>query len=381
MMKLGGQTFAQAFAALWTQLNAGTSPANVTAQPFFESGLSGAGGPCTGYANCTSYVATKQGGNIIGVNVTGVAEGLDSKWNFGHMMYSTTQAGYDEMVSSTGLSDYSAFIVKLSKHAAHGLTFNMNATYGRSLGTLGLAQTYTEDTADNAFNPRANWTPQPWDRKFAMNWLGTYHLPFGPGQRFSNPNPVLSRLMGGWSVSPLLSWASGLPNEIYSGGAEMGAGEYENGASAVPVGINTRTLTDSPHSLVVATGSSNPNGVAINGNPAKGGAGENAFANPITAYNSFRSFVLGIDSQPSPDGQLRGPVHWVLDLGITKDTKIRENVGFSVYCQMINAFNHTNWNAPGLNLQDANDFGTMSGGYGSIGNYGRVIELGARISF
>jgi len=384
MMKLGGQTFAQAYAAVWTQLNAGTTPAKVTAQPFFESALSGTG-LCSQYNNCTAYVATYQGSNITSENVTGIAEAMDSKWNFGHMMYSTTQAGYEEMVSSTGLSDYSAFIVKLSKHAAHGLTFNMNATYGRSLGTLGLAQTYTEDTADNAFNPRANWTPQPWDRKFAMNWLGTYHLPFGPGQRFSNPNPVLSRLMGGWSVSPLLSWASGLPVEFYTGGDEMGAGEYENGASAVPVGINTATLTNSQHHLVVndpANGQGgNPNSVGVNGNAYNGGAGENMFANPISVYNSFRPFVLGIDGAPSPDGQLRGPVHWVLDLGITKDTKIHENVGFTVYCQMINAFNHTNWNAPFLDLQDAPDFGTMTGGYGSIGNYGRVIELGARISF
>src|SRR5438552_12719889 len=60
MMTLGGQTFAQAYAAVETAMgcvqSAGACGANgvptVASQPFFEAALSGTG-YCTGFANCT----------------------------------------------------------------------------------------------------------------------------------------------------------------------------------------------------------------------------------------------------------------------------------------------------------------------------------------
>jgi hypothetical protein len=167
----------------------------------------------------------------------------------------------------------------------------------------------------------------------------------------------------------------------------MGAGQGENGAEAVPVGIKTSSLSNSHHGGIVvpdpgAGEAGNPNGVGVYGNPAYGGYGQNMYANPIAVYNSFRPFVLGIDGSPSPDGQLRGPSHWLLDLGITKETRVTERVGISIFCQMINAFNHTNWNAPFDDLGLPGAFGSMSGGYGTLeGNYNRVIEFGARVSF
>jgi len=167
----------------------------------------------------------------------------------------------------------------------------------------------------------------------------------------------------------------------------MGAGFAENGAEAVPVGINTAALSNSNHGRLSVPNptqgqSGNPGAVGIHGNPTYGGAGENMFANPISVFNSFRPFVLGVDGSPSPDGQLRSPVVWTFDLGITKETRITERVRVAFYSSMINALNHTNWAAPGsLNLQDPADFGVMTGGLGSLGNYGRVIELGMRVSF
>jgi len=51
------------------------------------------------------------------------------------------------------------------------------------------------------------------------------------------------------------------------------------------------------------------------------------------------------------------------------------------FCHMFNALNHTNWGTPFLDLQDPPAWGTTSGGYGSFGNYGRVVELGLRVQF
>jgi hypothetical protein len=384
MMKLGGQTFAQAYSGLWKQLTGGVAANSVAPQQFFESALGGSKSAyCSAYSSCTAAVATNEGPNVFGEDVTNLWSDLEGTWVFGNSLYSTTQSFYGPYANtSDGFSNYQAMIFKVSKRTSHGLTMNFNGTYGKALGTLGIAQTYTLDTPDNVYCLRCDWTPQPWDRKFTMNVLGTYQLPFGSGQRWSSSNGIVSRLIGGWSVSPIFSYGTGLPLEIYTGGQEMGAGFTENGSSAVPVGINTASLSNSHHGgLVVSEGSGNPGSVAINGNPDRGGAGENMFANPISVFNSFRPFVLGIDGSPSPDGQLRAPVVWTLDLGVNKETRITERVAVTFYSSFINAFNHTNWGAPSLNLQDAPDFGTMTGGLGSIGNYGRVIELGLRVSF
>ncbi|HEV2348794.1 MAG TPA: carboxypeptidase regulatory-like domain-containing protein [Terriglobia bacterium] len=390
MMKLGGQTFAQAYANIWQQVHAGVP---VTAQPFFETAMTAGGNTyCQGAPNCSAALASNLSSYLTSEDVVDFWSGMEGNWTLGNALYtdsgqSTAYGPYAN--TSDGFSNYQAMVVKFTKRTSKGLTMNANMTWGHALGTIGLAQTYTLDTPDNVYCLRCDWTPQPWDRKLTINLAGTYLLPFGPGQHWSSSNGILSRLIGGWSVSPLFSFGSGLPAEFYTGSfLEMGAGYAENGASAVPM-TNTANLSNSPHNGVVlpepsaTSDNGNPNSVGVNGNPDNGGTGANMFgANAIKVFNSFRPFVLGLDNYPNPDGQLRGPQHWVLDLGITKETKITERVGLSFYTQMINAFNHTNWSVSGdLNLQDPNNFGVMSGGYGSLGNYGRVIELGMRVSF
>jgi hypothetical protein len=391
MMTLGGQQFQQAWAGLYKQLASGVAPGSVTAQPFFESGLAGTG-YCTGFANCTAAVATNQGPLITSGLVTDTWAALDSTWNFGPALYQTNQALTTYANTSDGFSNYQALIMKFTDRTSKGLTMNVNATYGHALGTLGLAQTYTLDSPDNVYNLRSDWTPQPWDRKFNLNVLGTYELPFGPGHRFSGSNGVVKRLIGGWSVSPLFSFGTGLPMEVYSAlggvfdglGEDMGAGQAENGASAVPVGLNTRTLSNSAQFGVTQTGI-----VGSNGNAANGGSGMNMFgSNAAQVYNSFRPFLLGVDGYPNPDGELRGPSRWNLDLGINKDTKVTEHVNIALYCHMFNAFNHSQFWQPFLDLADPADFGVMGATgvngnqYGNFqGAYTRVIELGARLSF
>jgi hypothetical protein len=392
MTTLGGQTFAKAYAALWQQQQKGSA---ITAQPFFESAL---GGPnsafCSGYGSCTNAMVQNFGSYLSTEDVTDFWSGMETSGSYTLPMALYTDTGQSNAYGpyanvSSGISNYQALVVKLTTHNSKGLTLNSNFTYGHALGTIGLAQTYTLDSPDNVYNLGANWTPQPWDRKFTFNMLGTYMLPFGKGQRWlATGNPLLSRLVSGWSASPVFTFGSGLPAELYTGDAacnttcayqEMGAGYAENGASAVPVGISTANLSNSPSQVVLPEGSANPNSVGINGNPKQGGTGANMFgANAIKVYNSFRPFVLGIDGSPNGDGQLRNPVVWQLDFGITKDTAITERVHTQLFMQSQNFFNHSNWSMnESPELADPTNFGVMSGGLTGP----RIIQLGLRVSF
>ena len=78
MMKLGGQTFAQAYQNLYYAQKAGSTPAP---QAFLETALKGSS-YCTGYANCTDAVAANEAGNISINGVTNIWSDLESSWNF-----------------------------------------------------------------------------------------------------------------------------------------------------------------------------------------------------------------------------------------------------------------------------------------------------------
>jgi hypothetical protein len=390
MLTLGGQTFANAWANVYTQLSKGQA---VTAQPFFETALGGtANAFCTGggATSCSAALVSSGSTFLSQDDVTDFYSVMETSPGYTLPLALDTDTGQSTaygpyVATSTGFSNYQALVVKYTKHTSHGLTLNSNFTYGHALGTLGLAQTYTLDTPDNVYNLRSDWTPQPWDHKFTFNTLGTYMLPIGQGQRWlSGSNPVLSRLVSGWSVSPIFSFATGFPAEIYSAenGYQMGAGYAENGASAVQLNPSQRFSNDpvTAGEDYCETGAScgNPLGVGINGNPDRGGDGANIYgANAINVFNSFRPFVLGIDGAPSPDGNLRTPIIWDLDLGVTKDTRITERVRAQFYMQSQNFFNHTNWGGANLNLQDPNDFGTLFGN----ATANRIIQLGLRLAF
>jgi hypothetical protein len=121
------------------------------------------------------------------------------------------------------------------------------------------------------------------------------------------------------------------------------------------------------------------NGVGSNNDPAifPGAPGANLFKNPTAVYNNYRPVVLGVDTKTYDEGPYYGQSRWNLDLGIEKDTKVTERVGFQFYVQMLNAFNHMEYGDPFMNLQDPYDWGTLTGQYNSP----RFIELGLRFHF
>ncbi|MGB6875731.1 MAG: carboxypeptidase-like regulatory domain-containing protein [Candidatus Acidiferrales bacterium] len=386
MLTKSGQTFANAWANVYTEVSKGQA---VTPQPFFENVLGTTSNSfCT--PNCSAALAASGSTFLSQDDVTDFFSVMETSPGYTLPLALNTDTGQSTaygpyVATSTGFSNYQALVVKYTKHTTHGLTLNSNFTYGHALGTLGLSQTYTLDTPDDVYNLRNDWTPQPWDHKFTFNTLGTYALPFGEGQRWlASGNGFVSRLVSGWSVSPIFSFASGFPAELYSAenGYQMGAGYAENGASAIQLNPGQRFSNDptTAGENYCETGAScgNPLGVGINGNLDRGGDGANIFgANAISVFNSFRPFVLGIDSAPSPDGNLRTPMIWDLDFGVTKDTRITEQVHAQFFMQSQNFLNHTNWGGASLNLQDPNDFGTLFGN----ATANRIIQLGLRLAF
>src|ERR1700682_4912380 len=245
MMTLGGQTFAKAYAALWSGLCApgaggrcsqvdlaGSSGlaalnASIPAQPFFESAL---GGPtsayCTGFANCTQALLNQSGvrsfvsGTRVSefwayLNNTGTARGNGTlgSWALGRTMLSS-QATSINTTTSLGYSNYHAMFATLKLNDWHGITSITNFTFGKVLGTAQIAQYNSSNQFLDVWNPSASYGPQVIDIKFIFNSGFSYKPAL-----FRGRHGWTGKVLDGWSISPFLTAQSGFPIGIaYSQG-------------------------------------------------------------------------------------------------------------------------------------------------------------------
>jgi len=385
MMTLGGQSFAQAYAALWKANHAGQT--TIGPQPFFENALKGS--PlCATAINCSTAVLAAEGnngtGNISIENVYGLFQDLDVGADCspacpftgfgGRPVLPADLQGYNSMIANgtSGFSNYQAGVVSLQKRTGHGLMFNTNLTWSKTLSTVGINQEYTQANPSVPFNLRYDYGPAPFDTRFVLNVLGTYDLPFGKGRRFATSNAILDRVIGGWSFSPIFTANSGLVMETYTGSCdEFGQGNTPF-CSGVALTRPASTYSTSPHYNVAGS-----NGIGTQG------YGVNLFANPEAVYNSLEPIVLGINGRANDLGPLYGQHRWNLDFTISKTTRITERIGTIFYAQFFNALNHMEFQDPGqygsagIDLLNPGAFGVLNAQY----NKPRQMEFGLRVSF
>ncbi|HXE31611.1 MAG TPA: carboxypeptidase-like regulatory domain-containing protein [Terriglobales bacterium] len=371
MMTLGGQTFAQAYANVAQQLNAGKSPTQVSVQPFFEKALqTGPGNYCQGFSSCTAAVAANEGpngtGNITNSDAWSTWADLEGNWVFGPDLLASQGLGGAELSGSDGRSNYNAGTITVQKRSTN-LTLDANFTYAHQLDMTKLVQALVGSQTVNPFDRNYDYGTDGSDIRYLFNLTALYRLPY------ANQNGLVGRVLGGWSVAPILTWHSGAPLEMgdISGGGEFGACSCNTdfGVSAIPTGPIPSTQVIQGFTSDGVTGfnqdvtKNNPHGIGIN-----------AFSNPTAVFNSFRLAYLGVDSNANTIFG-RGFPFWNLDMNLQKDVKITERMGATVNVEMINALNHVNWNDPNLNLSDQASFGDITG----VSPGPRTIELGLRL--
>jgi len=414
MMTKGGQTFAQAYAALWTGLCApggggactalaalGSSPtttqinaliSTIPAQPFFENVLGGTPAYCTGFANCTqallsqsqvrSFISTVRVSDFWAyLNATGTsrANGTLGSWTLGRTMLSD-QATTIGLKSALGYGNYHAAFVTFRLRDWHGVTAVSNFTWGRSLGLGAQTQRSSGTNLLDIYNLRGNYGPNDFDIKFLYNLGLTYRPDF-----FKSQQGWKGHLLNGWSISPFFAAQSGSPTRInWAGAGGCGAdcqafgetGNSNGGASGFESAIPIAPVNISPTANRGVLGS---NGIGTT-NPE----GINMFADPAAVFNSFRRCVLGIDTSCGGGvGNLRGLPRWNVDATLAKDIKITERIGLQFTMQFNNIFNHFQPNDPrdnsanNLRLNQAANFGKITNAVYDP----RQVEWGLRLHF
>jgi outer membrane receptor protein involved in Fe transport len=241
------------------------------------------------------------------------------------------QGGEGATVSGTksnGTMRYNSLQAVLQKEASHGLQYQVSYTFSKCMsdntGYYGAWNNALSASAywQNVYDQRSEWAPCYYDATHVLSSYAVYELPVGRGKMLGkNVNGVVNEVIGGWAISPIVSFRTGWPLPVY--GAQDESGTFGRGARADCSGIPSITKTALP------------------------GIGVQWFTNT----GQFTNPAVGTFGNCSPqlDG-LRSPHYTDVDMSVHKDFPIRERFRLQFRTDFINAFNHVQYNAPNMSL-------------------------------
>jgi hypothetical protein len=296
------------------------------------------------------------------------------------------------ILESQGTSNYNAMQLKLDRRFARGIQFGASYTFSK------LITDAAEDVLGQ--NPLGGILQFPGDRKslrsvspnnpthaFVINYL--IELPFGKGKHFLNRGGIVNTLFGGFQLSGIQRYQSGLPLIFID--TDPGARSF---LDLIGVQGNLRlNLTGQPIFASRSGTLMQPNG--LGGNPGVYTINRSAFAAPTNfqsppgnpaigsaAYAAYYANPLVFFGSVGILPNVRTDAFSSENISLLKKTRITETVTLELGAEAFNIFNRTRFFAPTTDFNaDPRIFG-----FQSIINdpsiFGpRIIQLRARVTF
>jgi hypothetical protein len=293
----------------------------------------------------------------------------------------------NNILESQGTSDYNAMQLKLDRRFSQGIQFGASYTFSKLLtdaseDVLGGGRTGLTNVLQFP-NDRAGQrtvSPNNPTHVFVVNYL--IELPFGKGRRFLNRGGIVDKIVGGFQLSGIQRYQSGLPLTFLTDN-----GDSRGFLDLIGVGGNLRlNLTGQPITVsnrdTVITRGQTPGIIVLN--PA-------AFTTPVpfrtdlavgtAEYASYYANPLRFfGTAPATLANVRSDKFSSENISLLKKTRITETTTFEVGAEAFNIFNRTRFFAPTTNLNDTN-FGFQSY-IGDENVYSpRVVQLRVRLIF
>jgi hypothetical protein len=295
--------------------------------------------------NQTQAVYANTDPDLYGNDWTDIQDVIDQAVNGGlstlNNLFFQPQYGALSSFSSIAKSNYHAATVSLRERLGTSLTMDFNYTLSHSLDDAsGLA---TSGAFGGAFilNPilqKNSYANSDFDIRHIVNVNGIWQLPVGRNRMlFGNANKFVNSIIGGWQLSGIFRWNSGLPVGFYGA-----SGVYDDARWATNWNVQsnlTRIREIEPC-------------------PTRGGGNQppKLFGcNTLDAYRSFRN------AKPGESGDrnvFRVPGYVNLDLGLGKSFTMPWSEGHKLQIR-IEAFNITN-------TQRLGQFDTSRTGFGMV---------------
>ena len=274
--------------------------------------------------------------------------------------------------SNVGDSSYNAGQFSLRSKPIHGVQFDFNYVYSKSLDIGSDAERQPIfgglSAVVNTWAPYQLRGPSDFDARHIINMNFVADLPFGHGRRFGHDwNRFVDAALGGWQLSGLGRWTSGFPFSVNPGGTYPT--DYQlsgNAFNLLPVATGTTYVTNSAFGL-----SGDP--FAFKLGPA---ADTNQLnPNPDGTYN-FRYAYPGESGQRN---NFRGDGYFGIDAGVNKSFRLFEGAELRVSANAYNVTNSNRFDAATISASLSNQ--TSFGQYSGTLTTARRMEFAARISF
>ena len=212
----------------------------------------------------------------------------------GRRLFFQSQYGALSAFGTIASSDYHGGTLSI-RQRTRGLTWDFNYTFSKSIDDASGLQTsgvFGAAFITNALRQRDNRAVSDFDIRHIVNFNSIWDIPMGRGRTFlSGSNKVVNGILGGWSLTSIVRYNSGLP---VSSPVDVGGW---------PTNWNVRSWSTPIKS--------------IQSSPTRGGNGKpaNLFSDVKAAYNSFRSPAPG---ETGARNILRGMGFFTLDAGLYK---------------------------------------------------------------
>lgn len=218
-------------------------------------------------------------------------------------LYGLTQGIYQ--YCSCDNSNYNALQTKLQKQFSHGLDFLLTYTWGKA-----LTDTEGGGPPANSYAVRGDYGPASWDRTHTLTLEHDWDLPFGRDRYWKlGGNAVADAVLGGWRLSGVHTFASGLP--------------------FTPTVANAPLLNDPDFASVRAD---------VVGNWQVANPNANLWFNPAAFSEPQQPYRQGTAGRNS----LRGPGLAVSNISLAKNLIPSERWRLELRADAFNVFNHAN---------------------------------------
>jgi outer membrane receptor protein involved in Fe transport len=240
---------------------------------------------------------------------------------------------------------YNSLQVSLAKQFTHGLSLNANYAWQHAISWA---------TGFSTWDKAAVKGNDDFLRRQQIIMYGLYELPFGRNKLVGgSANGVVNQIIGGWQLSPVLNFSSGLPFTLSYGECSASV------PSTAPCYVNGNAAQFHSH---------------ITGSPGNGLSYFDAqkLGTTFTAPGLDQIGSIGRTS-------VFGPHFFNTDLAVQKNFPIREIASVQFRMDAYNVFNYISFGTPSGNIEQA---GAISNGPGKDGTANpRQLQFSFRVQF
>jgi len=365
-----GMTWAQASGMLRDVFESGLTPAQVRANPslmpqiaFFENLFPSSAGTASGTRVAGASATANYYYTVYG---TYAGSDLDALHDFDRVrqangncfsaygcntFFARQNAGMLAWVNASNPAFHGGQLV-LRRAMSQGWGFDFNYTFSKSMDIASGSESGGTSTIQDTFNPNASRSVSDFDIRHNITSNAVVELPFGKGKKILGSIPGWAdQFIGGWQVSALARYRSGLPLTISTGGVYPT--NYLNSSLAI-----------------LKPGATLPE--------TKVGFNEIGVPAIFPSTTAVRSFYGQYPGTVGARNLIRGPQSLNFDLSVGKFFKMPfEGHRVQLRGEAFNAFNAVNWNNPSsLTLANPTTFGQITGAADA-----RVMQFALRYEF